>query len=223
MTRSSRLMTSALAATLLGLGADRALAAPFTVFEADFEADAAGGSVLDATAFNANKFTRDAGSVDIVRSGDFGITCASGSTGCIDLDGSVNQPQTPASRFVSAALNFQPGFVYTLSFDLSGNQRDGNSRTVEVSIPGLLATQVITLAGNAPFQTFTFGALTVSSLTAASIAFLSPETSNNIGLLLDNVRVTADSVEVPVPGAALLLLSGVFGFGMAASRRKKTA
>lgn len=212
-----RLWTSACAGMTAALVAATATAAPFTVFNDDFEADAAGGSVLDATAFNANKFTRTQGSVDIVRSGDFQIVCAGGSTGCIDLDGSTSSSQTPTSRFESASIQFQPGFSYTLSFDLSGNQRNGSTRTVEVSIPGLLSSQAVALVGGAPFGTYTFGPFDVASLTAASIVFLSPEASNNIGLILDNVVVTA--TEVPIPGAAALLLAGLGGLAFAQRRR----
>ncbi len=57
------------------------------------------------------------GSVDLIRSGDFFVSCAGGSGSCIDLDGS-----TKAGGGIATNSIFGPG-SYSLTFDISGNQR----------------------------------------------------------------------------------------------------
>ena len=49
--------------------------------------------------------TVTAGSVDLVRTPDYGITCAGGSGSCLDLDGSTNQ----AGEVTSGFYNFNSG------------------------------------------------------------------------------------------------------------------
>src|SRR4051794_7100300 len=67
------------------------------------------------------------GTVDIVASGSYGITC---SGNCVDLDGSTGD-----AGVLTSNQTFGPG-NFVLSFDLSGNQRGGASDTVQVSYGG---------------------------------------------------------------------------------------
>lgn len=56
------------------------------LFQDDFDTDNA-TSVPNFNAFN--NWTVSSGTVDYVRSGDFGISCVGGAGGCVDLDGST--------------------------------------------------------------------------------------------------------------------------------------
>ena len=59
--------------------------------------------------------------MDLVHSGDFGITCFGGAGSCVDLDGSTNASGT----LNSVSFAFSAGQSVTLSWELSGNQRGG--------------------------------------------------------------------------------------------------
>jgi hypothetical protein len=206
-----------LIAALAGLAAIAGSAAQAaTIFSEGFDAENGGVSFLNYTGFA--QFTVANGIVDLVATPDFGITCAGGSGACVDLDGSI--PGTdPTSSLVSDVINFVPGVIYTLSFDISGNQRNSNSDTTIYSISGgVLASTAITLAGGAPFQTVS-QSFSVLSATLASIIFFTPDASDNIGLILDNVRIEA--TPIPLPAAAPIFLAGLAG--LAFSRRRRAA
>ncbi len=206
-----KLIAATSAAAALGCGAANAA----IIFSEDFTGEAAGGSVLNFTGFD--QFTVSQGVVDIISSGGFGITCVGGTGGCVDLDGST--PGTnPTSELTSTAINFLPGFLYTLSFDISGNQRGQPSDTTQVSVSnGVLAAQSVTLASADPFQTNSYQ-FSVLAPVLASIIFFTPGASDNFGLILDNVRV--DAVQIPLPAAAPLLLFGLAGLGAIARRKR---
>ena len=78
-----------------------------------------GNSQLNYTAFP--NWTVLAGTVDLIKSGDFGITCAGGTGSCVDMDGS----RSAAGTIGTQTFFFGAGETFTLSFDLSGNQRGG--------------------------------------------------------------------------------------------------
>lgn len=211
------LVAGALGAAML-VGASAANAA--VIFSEDFTGEAAGGTVLNFTAFD--QFNVAQGSVDIIASGGFGITCVGGTGGCVDLDGSTSS--NPTSSFVSQAISFQAGFTYSLSFAASGNQRNGATDSINVTIAGpggVLLSETVTLAGNAAFQTFSF-LFTATVANLATIGFFTAGPSDFVGLILDNVAVNSitNGVEVPLPAAAPLLLMGLAGLGAAARRRK---
>ena len=65
------------------------------------------------------------GTVDLVSSGDYGIDCAGGTGGCVDLNGSTGDV-----GLLFADLTFDAGVQYELSFSLGGNQRNDFTDTV---------------------------------------------------------------------------------------------
>lgn len=188
------------------------------IFSEDFDDEAAGGSVLNFTAFD--QFSVTQGFVDIIQSGGFFINCVGMTGGCVDLDGSTSS--NPTSALTSDPISFQPGVTYTLSFDISGDQRQrAQSNTTLASITnGVLAPQTISMLSTDPFQTFSFS-FSVASVTLASILFATPGQSDAFGLILDNVLLTSGAAPpVPLPAAAPLMLLGLSGLGLAMRRRQ---
>jgi hypothetical protein len=220
MTKStlrSILLAAAAAAALCAAPAHGAV-----LFSDDFETDAA-GSVL-----NFNGFIRwsvdghPTETVDYIRTGGFGITCFGGSSGCVDLDGSTGNP----GRLVSSTLfTFLPGVNYTLSVQLSGNQRGGASDAFEMGILGVTALSIGGIAPSDPFTAWTLG-FTVASLTTGRIFVRDANPGgDNIGPILDNVLLV-DSLngggKVAEPSALALLGLGLAGL-LAGLRRKTTS
>ncbi len=137
--------------------------------------------------------------------GDFNLTCAGGAGKCVDLDGSSKN----AGIFTSSLFNLAAG-NYMLSFDISGNQRNGNDSMV-ITLGGFVSDS-ITLAANAPWQSVNYF-FTVTLGSSNSIVF-NHAGGDNIGILLDNVSVT----DVSAPGTVGLLGLGLFALAM---RRRK--
>lgn len=203
-----------------------------TVF--NFDADAAAGSQLNGT---PSGFTVSSGSVDIVKSGDYGITCAGGSGGCLDLDGSTGHAGVILS---SAAFVATAGLANTVTLDISGNQRGGandtfigallfdpstilqhitvtfGSQTLYSDVTaasGLASISIANLASGDLFRT-----LSVTFTTTTDSAYklqLGALGGDDIGPIVDNLTVSA----VPEPATWGLMLVG-FGLMGAAVRRR---
>jgi hypothetical protein len=136
----------------------------------------------------------------------------------IDMDG-TSFPYAEGGIHTNQVFNLVPGYTYTLSYDLAGSQRGDGSNRVDAYIPGALVATTRTLANMAGFTTFT-DTFTVAAPVMAEIFFRAvTRVSDNIGLLLDNVKLTA----VPLPAAVWLLLSGIAGLGAFARRRREAA
>lgn len=102
-------------------------ASPFTFFDG-FEGEASAGSVLNYGGF-VNWNVTD-GTVDFIKSGDFGITCRSGSF-CVDLDGTTRNAGVLG---LAAPISIAAGdFVDIVSW-ISGNQRTGATDEVNITI-----------------------------------------------------------------------------------------
>jgi hypothetical protein len=178
----------------------------------DTENGGAGATALNYTGF-AN-FIVD-GQVDLVKSGDYGITC-SGS--CVDLDGSSG----PGQLLSSSIFNYGANKKITLSFDLGGSQRVANGVDAFqfaffTSSDGVLAGGFDVGSGD-PFQNFSYSFI---SSTAGSLQFaFGTSSKDNIGPLLDNVVL--DISPVPEPATWAMMIGGFALIG-ASMRRRKTA
>lgn len=153
-------------------------------------------------------WTVTGGTVDVVGgAGGFASLCASGGVVCIDLDGSTMNAGELSRSFAGTA-----GTVYTATFDLAGNQR--NYPTDNLVVTFGTASQTFNLASNVAWNTYSL------SFTASSDANYSLNFNNaggdNVGIVLDNVSVTA----VPEPETYAMLLAGLGVMGAVARRRK---
>jgi hypothetical protein len=153
-------------------------------------------------------WTVSAGSVDLIGAPSF-FNFYPGNGNYVDLDGSTGG-QNPAGGSTTNTV-FAAG-SYTLDFNLGGSTR-GDTNTVRVVLGDF--SQDITLASNAGFtlQSFTF------TTTGGALSFTNLGPSDNLGLILDNVSVSA----VPEPATWAMMLIGFAGLGYAARRRAQAS
>ena len=181
-----------------------------SVFSDNFNSDALG---LNQTTFNGG-WTVTSGSVDLIGQGGV-FDFLPGNGRYVDLDGSTNLSGTFENQVPFSALT-----TYTLSFDLAGSQR-GDTNVVDVIFG--TASQSYTMNSLDPFTTYMLS-FTTNGAANYQIFFKNDggvnETGDNIGALLDNVNVTAELSEVPVPAALPLMASALGIFGL--SRRRKS-
>jgi len=203
--------------TALVVAALTAFAAPaqaLTVFSDNFDAENGGLTALHHTGF-ANFTT--VGSVDIVKSGAYGITC-SGS--CVDLVGSPG-----AGALVSNFFNYAAGDKITLSFDLGGSQRLAATSLSKFEFQMTSTTDgffadAFSLLSNDPFATYSYS-FTASAAGLLQFAFSSPGKpgKGTVGPLLDNVVLDITSA-VPEPTTWAMMIGGLALVGVSLRRRK---
>jgi hypothetical protein len=183
------------------------------IFSDNFDTDSA------VTALNFNAFNNwtvvnhPTETVDYIRSGGFGISCVGGTGGCVDLDGSTGN----AGRMVSNTIfDFEAGVIYTLSAQVSGNQRGGAADVFEMGIEGFGSTIVSGILSSDPFTTHTI--MFTSAVPFSGRLFMQDGNpgGDNIGPILDNV-VLSDNRTVPEPGTLALL---ALGLAVLAARRR---
>ena len=189
-----------------------------TLLQDNFDTDNGGSYALNYTGFS--KWDVTAGSVDLIGVGspwDF----FSGTNGLyVDMDGSTNQAGTLTSK---GSWTLMPGVDYTLQFDLAGSQRDLPPRlpddTVDVQVGLGSYYQTYTLHYDAPLQTIIAHFAMSQVETGAVHLSFAGQGGDNVGLILDNVKLTA----TPELSSGALLLLGMVPMGLGWWRRRKTA
>ncbi|MBS0502751.1 MAG: PEP-CTERM sorting domain-containing protein [Proteobacteria bacterium] len=217
------------------------IAAPATagvVYSNNFDGENGGNTALNYNGFNGLTVTN--GTVDLVKSGDFGITCAGGSGACVDLDGSTSD----AGLVSSNSYAFNAGDRVALSLLFSGNQRnapppDTFSMTFNFGGPisGTYGASSSTL-GNFNFGSFTNqSSLTVTisnvapgfSMTDFTFFFdptnggstsfgLQDAGNDNIGIVIDNLSLAVGAVPEPTTWAMMIAGFGLAGAAMRGRR-----
>ncbi len=223
----------AIAAIVLAAGTASAANAAAVLFSQDFNSLPEGIPAASVPGFTIT------GTVDVVTNGNYGITCAGNTGACLDIDGTPG----PGSMTTNS-INYAAGRPLTLSFDLSGNQRDDSSDefrwTFQLAAPSDILNFACTsgffgcpspgnyfgvtspgffvesVPGNRSWLNYSmsFTPTTAGSLT---MTFLSTS-ADNIGPVLDNVLVS----QVPEPASWAMLIAG-FGLVGVAARRRRTS
>ena len=208
------------------------------VYSNNFDAENGGNTALNYNGFNG--LTVSNGTVDLVKSGDFGIVCAGSSGACVDLDGSTSDSGLVSSN----SYSFNAGDVVALDLLFSGNQRGAPSDefwiTFNFGSPvsgdyGLMSS----FAGNLNFGTFTNQTsltVTISNImsdfamtdldfyfdptTSGSTTFALQDAGNdNIGVIIDNLALSVGG-PVPEPATWMMMLAGFGLIGFAVRREK---
>lgn len=230
----TKILVAALAGTLAALPASAAV-----VYSNNFDAENGGNSQLNYNGFNGLSVTD--GTVDLIRSGDFGITCKGGSGSCVDLDGSTNNSGLTSS----GSYAFAAGDLVSFSLDWSGNQRNvppNDGFEIKFNFTSGLVTgtfgsnsTLFGLVDYGAFSTFNGLFLTITNIppsfafnditfffranTAGSTTFSLQDFGNdNVGVVVDNLSL--DITAVPEPATWATMILGFAAIGAAARRRK---
>jgi hypothetical protein len=163
--------------------------------------------------------------VDLLAPGYFFNLCqaAGGDSPCIDMQGSGNGSLATRDFF-----DLGPGTV-TLQFDLAGDQRGRGNKSVTASLTSLfgatLFSEVFSLPADADFTTYS-RSVVLGEAVGARLSFLSSGPADSMGMLLDNVVISAGALvatPVPEPGTLALMLSGLGVLGLVARRKTQAA
>jgi len=169
-------------------------------------------SVLNFTGFSP--FSVTDGTVDLIRSGDYGIICET--SACVDLDGSTRR----SGKLASGAIAFLTGVTYDLTVRASGNQRNAGLDRFEFGITGG-QTQINQISGRTGFSDFMISFTALSDF--SSSIFLRDLGRDNIGAVVDRVTLSATEPMAPIPlPAGLTLLATALG-GPGLMRRRRSA
>ncbi|MCU0647029.1 MAG: DUF642 domain-containing protein [Gemmatimonadaceae bacterium] len=223
---------------LLALALAASTAQSQVLFSDNFNSENGGNGALNYNSF-ANWTVN--GQVDLVRSGDFGITCAGGSGSCVDLDGTSG----PGTITLTNAIAVTAGQRYRFTFDVSGSQRAAAADPFQTALRFGASTSLTDVVGTGllsfvaapgpvgPSLNFIFIPAPIPGTTGWSTASLeftvatnnnlrvdfSTSSADNVGPLIDNVSIARVNV-VPEPSTYALLATGLAGVLVAARRRR---
>jgi hypothetical protein len=225
-------------------------------------ATSANASVVFANGFNGDHggvpvdnhtpggFSVITGSVDLLRNGVSGVSCAGGFGQCIDLEGSAGYGLIRLETGHSFAV--KTGDQVTLEFDLSGNQRSGAEPPgTDAFLAGFLFDKLLDLSivrggawtGVLDMPAAASGVGVVSNVFSNtgfqhySLSFISPQDfnlrfqfsgrapapgvpSDGLGPLLDNVKLDITAAPAPEPATWATMLLGFGALGAALRRRR---
>ena len=136
----------------------------------------------------------------------------------VDMDGTTNDAGVMLSN---ALTNINGGVLYDLTFEYAGSQRgDTNDLLygIDLDNDGILdhSGSLSSVASNVPFTlvNLAFTPTGVGPYVDARIYFSQNQANgDNIGLLLDNVKVSTEA-NLPEPASLMLLGAGLAGIGI---------
>ena len=181
------------------------------VFSDSFDLDEPPGtSILNYTGFANWDIT--AGAIDLIGHGGFGIACQS--IACVDMDGTSGAAGTLATKATFGAGS------YTIRFDISGNQRNGNGGTDSLTVTFGDLTESFELAFDDPYTTIVRSATVGVGGSKIVFDHAGSDGSGNdqLGIILDNVSLD-DSVAIVAPGSALMFAMALVGVCLRRRRR----
>jgi len=149
----------------------------------NFNSENNGNGALNYSSFS--KWTISNGSVDLIGNGFHDFFPRNGLY--VDLDGTTSDPAIMGSK---KCFVLEPG-IYRFEYDLAGSQR-GDVNSVLIAV-GASFLKKHTLRSEEPFQRFTWRFQVKKTDPHGCISFMPQDAGDNIGMLLDNVRLVKES------------------------------
>lgn len=173
---------------VLAMISGTAIAEESVLLEDDFDDENSGSGETNYSSFTNWEVVQ--GSVDLIPvNGEFDFLPGNGLY--VDLDGTLPSPQ--AGWLESTPFPVSKSKQYRVEFWLAGSQRlFGSANNVVDVVFNETLLQTIVLPNTAPFTLFVFDGLMVPADSEATLRF-QHFGGDNVGLLLDRVRITEDS------------------------------